>query len=119
MGGTAVRGHTLGISVGNPLSVEPSLDVFNNDAYESIDFAILAARVYGIKLLIPLVDNVSLHIFLLHAKFQKSLTRLYSTTGTTVANTNSLTGLGSLSVVRAQISLHPTLAPSSTTTQRS
>ncbi|TFY81777.1 hypothetical protein EWM64_g2234 [Hericium alpestre] len=57
MHGTTVRGHTLGISVGNPLSVEPSLDVFNDDAYESIDFAILAARLYGIKLLIPLVDN--------------------------------------------------------------
>lgn len=49
MHGSMVRGHTLGISVGNPLSVEPSLDVFNNAAYESIDFAILAARVYGIK----------------------------------------------------------------------
>ncbi|THH09858.1 hypothetical protein EW146_g8551 [Bondarzewia mesenterica] len=44
MQGTSVRGHTLGISVGNPLSVEPSLDVFNEDAYESIDFTILAAR---------------------------------------------------------------------------
>jgi mannan endo-1,4-beta-mannosidase len=49
MRGTTVRGHTLGISVGNPLSVEPSLDVFNEAAYESIDFAILAARIYGIK----------------------------------------------------------------------
>ncbi|KAA1472200.1 glycoside hydrolase [Dentipellis sp. KUC8613] len=57
MHGTTVRGHTLGISVGNPLSVEPSLDVFNEEAYEAIDFAILAARIYGIKLLIPLVDN--------------------------------------------------------------
>lgn len=49
MRGTTIRGHTLGISVGNPLSVEPSLDVFNEAAYESIDFAILAARIYGIK----------------------------------------------------------------------
>lgn len=49
MRGTAVRGHTLGISVGNPLSVEPDLDVFNEAAYESIDFAITVARVYGIK----------------------------------------------------------------------
>ncbi|EIM84910.1 glycoside hydrolase [Stereum hirsutum FP-91666 SS1] len=57
MRGTAVRGHTLGISIGNPLSVEPELDVFNESAYESIDFAITVARVYGIKLLIPLVDN--------------------------------------------------------------
>lgn len=57
MRGTTIRSHTLGISVGNPLSIEPSLDVFNDAAYESIDFAILAARIYGIKLLIPLVDN--------------------------------------------------------------
>ncbi|KAI0310840.1 glycoside hydrolase [Amylostereum chailletii] len=57
MKGTTVRGHTLGISVGNPLSVEPDLDVFNDDAYEPIDFAIAAARIYGLKLLIPLVDN--------------------------------------------------------------
>lgn len=49
MRGTAVRGHTLGISVGNPLSVEPELDVFNEAAYESIDFAIAVARIYGIK----------------------------------------------------------------------
>ncbi|VDB95985.1 unnamed protein product [Peniophora sp. CBMAI 1063] len=57
MGGNAVRGHTLGVSFGNPLSVEPSLDEFNDAAYKSIDFAIAAARLYGIKLLIPLVDN--------------------------------------------------------------
>lgn len=49
MRGTAVRGHTLGISIGNPLSVEPELDVFNESAYETIDFAITVARVYGIK----------------------------------------------------------------------
>ncbi len=53
MRGSTVRGHTLGISVGNPLSVEPTLDVFNNAAYASIDFAITAARVYGIKVSSP------------------------------------------------------------------
>ena len=49
MGGTAVRAHTLGISFGNALSVEPSLDVFNEDAYGAIDFAVVAAKLYGIK----------------------------------------------------------------------
>lgn len=45
-----MRGTTTrGIFVRNPLSIEPSLDVFNEAAYESIDFAILAARIYGIK----------------------------------------------------------------------
>lgn len=59
MRGTVIRGHTLGISVGTPLSIEPSLNQWNDKAYEAIDFAILAARLYGIKLLIPLTDNVS------------------------------------------------------------
>ena len=45
----AIRAHTLGISVGNPLSVEPALDQFNENAYEAIDFAILAAKLYGLK----------------------------------------------------------------------
>ncbi len=76
MRGTGVRSHTLAISFGSPLTIEPSLDVFNDAAYESIDFAIMAARLYGLKvllfyilvelsliqsppqLLIPLVDNV-------------------------------------------------------------
>ena len=49
MKGTTVRSHTLGISVGNPLSIETALDVFNDTAFESIDFAITAARVYGLK----------------------------------------------------------------------
>ena len=49
MGATTIRAHTLGISFGNPLSVEPDLDVFNEDAYEAIDFAILVARIYGIR----------------------------------------------------------------------
>ncbi|KAI0271554.1 glycoside hydrolase superfamily [Gloeopeniophorella convolvens] len=57
MRATAIRAHTLGVSFGNPLSIEPDLDVFNDAAYESVDFAIAVARVYGIKLLIPLVDN--------------------------------------------------------------
>ena len=48
-----MRGHTLGVSFGNPLSVEPSLDEFNDAAYKSIDFAIAAARLYGIKVRAP------------------------------------------------------------------
>ncbi|KZO91447.1 glycoside hydrolase family 5 protein [Calocera viscosa TUFC12733] len=57
MRGTVIRGHTLGISFGNPLSIMPSPNTYNEQAYEPIDFAILMARIYGIKLLIPLVDN--------------------------------------------------------------
>ncbi|KZT56049.1 glycoside hydrolase family 5 protein [Calocera cornea HHB12733] len=57
MGATVIRSHSLAISFGSPLSVMPALNTFNEAAYEPIDFAILMARVYGIKLLIPLVDN--------------------------------------------------------------
>ncbi|EJD39084.1 glycoside hydrolase, partial [Auricularia subglabra TFB-10046 SS5] len=63
MRGTVIRAHTLGASIGHPLSIMPALDVWNEDAYEAIDFAVLAARVYGIKLLIPLTDNVSKYQF--------------------------------------------------------
>jgi mannan endo-1,4-beta-mannosidase len=54
-----IRAHTLGVSVGTPMSVETALDVFNQDAYEAIDFAILAARIYGLK-----VRQPWLHCFL-------------------------------------------------------
>ena len=57
MGGTVVRAHTLGISTGNPLSLEPSLGVWNKKAFESIDYAIKTARDYGIRLIIPFTDN--------------------------------------------------------------
>ncbi|EJD39083.1 glycoside hydrolase [Auricularia subglabra TFB-10046 SS5] len=66
MRSTVIRAHTLGVSVGNPLSVEPALDVWNEDAYESIDFAVLAARVYGLKLMIPLTDNSVVDFWLAH-----------------------------------------------------
>ena len=62
MRGTAVRGHTLAGSFGNPLSVEPDLDVFNEAAYESIDFAITVARLYGVKVGYTLFDQSSPHL---------------------------------------------------------
>lgn len=57
MGATVVRSHSLGISVGCPLCIEPSLGVFNETALRHIDYAIQSAKRYGIKLIIPLVDN--------------------------------------------------------------
>ncbi len=57
LGGTMIRGHTLGISTGNPLSAVPEPGVVNERAFDSIDWAIHQAGVYGIRLLIPLVDN--------------------------------------------------------------
>lgn len=57
MGASVVRSHTLGISVGCSLCVEPTLGTFNQDALQHIDYAIQSAHNHGIKLIIPLVDN--------------------------------------------------------------
>ncbi len=57
MGATVVRSHTLGISVGCSICVEPTLGTFNQVALQQIDYAIQSAHNYGIKLIIPLVDN--------------------------------------------------------------
>ena len=57
MGLTVVRSHSLGISVGCNLCVEPSLGAFNPVAFQHIDDAIQAVRAHGLKLIIPLTDN--------------------------------------------------------------
>ena len=57
MGAKTIRSQTLGVSVGNPLSLEPELDVFNDDAFEPIDWAVYQARTHGIRIFAPLVDN--------------------------------------------------------------
>lgn len=57
LGGTMIRAHTLGVSTGNPLSVMPSLGVVNQQAFESIDWAVYQARQYGLRLMVPLTDN--------------------------------------------------------------
>ncbi|KAK4191848.1 putative mannan endo-1,4-beta-mannosidase P [Podospora australis] len=57
MGGTMIRSHTLGISVGNPLSLWPAPDQTNEAAFAPIDWAVYQARVYGLRLMVPLIDN--------------------------------------------------------------
>jgi mannan endo-1,4-beta-mannosidase len=57
MGAVVVRSHTLGISVGCDLCVEPTLGTFNQIALQHIDYAIESARKHNIRLIIPLVDN--------------------------------------------------------------
>ncbi|KAK7714165.1 hypothetical protein SLS64_004264 [Diaporthe eres] len=57
LGGTAIRAHTLGVSTGNPLSVWPEEGVVNEQAFESIDWAVSQARAYGLRLMVPLTDN--------------------------------------------------------------
>ncbi|KAH9473518.1 hypothetical protein MJO28_000652 [Puccinia striiformis f. sp. tritici] len=57
MGANTVRSISLGVSVGHALSVWPVKGETNEDAFESIDYAIGTARQYGIRLIIPLTDN--------------------------------------------------------------
>ncbi|KAK8056810.1 glycoside hydrolase family 5 protein [Apiospora rasikravindrae] len=57
LGGTMIRSHTLGINLGNPLSVMPTPGVVNEAAFASIDWAVYQAGQYGIRLMVPLIDN--------------------------------------------------------------
>ncbi|KAN0116921.1 glycoside hydrolase family 5 protein [Hyaloscypha variabilis] len=57
MGAKLIRAHTLGVSVGNPLSLSPSLGVYNDAAFEPIDWAIFQARQHGLRIMAPLTDN--------------------------------------------------------------
>ena len=57
LGATVVRAHTLGISAGDPRSIHPTLSSWNDDAFESIDYAISAARARGLRLMVPLTDE--------------------------------------------------------------
>ncbi|MFC4149867.1 cellulase family glycosylhydrolase [Micromonospora mangrovi] len=57
MGATVVRAHTLGVSTGNPRSLEPALGEFNPEAFDRIDYAIAEAHRQGLRLIIPLTDN--------------------------------------------------------------
>ncbi len=57
MGATVVRAHTLGISTGCAICVEPTLGHYNDVALTHIDYAVKAAHAYGIRLIVPLTDN--------------------------------------------------------------
>ena len=55
--GALVRAHTVGISTGNPLSFEPSLNAFNASALDAADWAIAEAERLGLRIIAPLTDN--------------------------------------------------------------
>ena len=57
MGAHLIRSQTLGVSVGNPLSIMPSLDVYNEQAFATIDWTIFQARQHGLRIMAPLTDN--------------------------------------------------------------
>lgn len=58
MGGTVIRSHTLGISVGCPQCVQPAKGVVNEAAMRQIDFVLKRAADHKLKVIIPLVDVV-------------------------------------------------------------
>jgi mannan endo-1,4-beta-mannosidase len=57
MGARLIRSHTLGVSVGNPLSIMPQLGVINEAAFDTIDWAVFQARQHGLRIIAPLTDN--------------------------------------------------------------
>lgn len=57
MGIRLIRSQTLGVSVGNPLSVMPSLGVYNEAAFAPIDWTVFQARQHGLRIVVPLIDN--------------------------------------------------------------
>jgi len=57
MGTTVIRGHTLGVSTGNPRSFEPALNTFNHSALEIADFAVAYGSKLGLRFIVPLTDN--------------------------------------------------------------
>lgn len=57
MGARIIRSQTLGVSVGNPLSVMPALGVYNEQAFDTIDWAVFQARQHGLRIMAPLIDN--------------------------------------------------------------
>ncbi|KAG0151752.1 hypothetical protein CROQUDRAFT_86386 [Cronartium quercuum f. sp. fusiforme G11] len=57
MGSTTVRSTTLGVSVGTKNAIEPSLGKFNTDALDHLGLVVYIAKLYGIRLIIPLTDE--------------------------------------------------------------
>lgn len=57
LGSRLVRSTTLGVSVGSPGTLEPTLGHFDDKAFAAIDYAVAAARRHGVRLMIPLTDE--------------------------------------------------------------
>jgi len=56
LGARTVRSQTMGVSVGNPLSVMPRLGEVNERAFESMDWAVREARRTGVRVFAPFVS---------------------------------------------------------------
>ena len=60
LGATVVRSQTMGDSVGCAACLEPELGVFNESAFERIDYALKSARAHGIKIIPTIVGDDAL-----------------------------------------------------------
>lgn len=58
MGGTVVRSHSLGISVGCPQCIAPEKGKYNEAALRRVDYALKRAADLKLKVIIPLLDGV-------------------------------------------------------------
>lgn len=94
MGATTIRGHTLGISVGNPLSVMPELGVVNEQAFDTMDWAIYEAGRHGLRIFAPLIDNYVSSLVANHLHLPIASVRRITTM---VVNTPSSAGLDLIS----------------------
>ena len=57
MGAKVVRAQTMGDSVGCALCIEPALGKFNDSGFQASDYALVAARRNGIRIIITLVGD--------------------------------------------------------------
>jgi mannan endo-1,4-beta-mannosidase len=55
MGARVVRSQTMGDTVGCPLCVEPTAGKFNEAAFAATDYALLAARQHGMRVIVTLL----------------------------------------------------------------
>jgi mannan endo-1,4-beta-mannosidase len=58
MGARTIRSQTMGVSVGNPLSVMPELGRVNEGGFQSMDWAVREAGRHGLRIFVPLVGFV-------------------------------------------------------------
>jgi mannan endo-1,4-beta-mannosidase len=63
MGARTIRSQTLGVSTGNPLSLMPTLGVYNEQAFDTIDWSVYQARRHGLRIVAPLTDNYVRFLF--------------------------------------------------------
>lgn len=102
MGARTIRSQTLGVSVGNPLSLEPDLGVFNDDAFDTIDWTVFQARQHGLRLMVPLTDSTLSYMYVNSVGDSDVL---QTTTITTVVNLFSSDGAASISAAPRVLSI--------------